>query len=113
MSIDEIRRFIVKQDFKITNHAFEEMQITFERGGSNVKNICIFCGGDIYKDIVTVVNERKGKVFIIENVPAGVCTQCGEKEYDADVVSKLETIMTKRKAIKMEKLVPVADFTEV
>lgn len=26
MSIDEIRRFIIKQDFKITNHAFEEMQ---------------------------------------------------------------------------------------
>ena len=78
-----------------------------------MKNICVFCGGDICKDIVMVVNERKGKVFIIENVPVGVCTQCGEREYDADVVSKLETIMTKRKSIKMEKLVPVADFTEV
>ena len=99
MSIDEIRRFIVKQDFKITNHAFEEMQITFERGGSNVKNICVFCGGDICKDIVMVVNERKGKVFIIENVPAGVCTQCGEREYDADVVSKLETIIDRKSVV--------------
>ena len=78
-----------------------------------MKNICVFCGGDICKDIVTVVNERKGKVLIIENVPAGVCTQCGEREYDVNVISKLETIMVKRKAIKMEKLVPVADFTEV
>ena len=78
-----------------------------------MKNICVFCGGDIRKNIVTVVKEQKGKVFIIENVPAGVCTQCGEREYDADVVLKLETIITKRKAIKMEKLVPVADFTEV
>ena len=78
-----------------------------------MKNICVFCGGDICKDIVTVVNEREGKVFIIENVPAGVCTQCGEREYDVNVISKLETIMVKRKAIKMEKLVPVADFTEV
>jgi len=78
-----------------------------------VKNICVFCGGDIRKNIVTVVNERKGKVFIIENVPVGVCTQCGEREYDADVISKLETIMAKRKTVKMEKLVPVADFTEV
>jgi len=89
------------------------MQITFERGGSNVKNICVFCSGDIRKNIVTVVKERKGKVFIIENVPAGVCTQCGEREDDVDVISKLETIMVKRKAIKMENLVPVADFTEV
>ena len=78
-----------------------------------MKNICVFCGGDIRKNIVTVVNERKGKVFIIENVPVGVCTQCGEREYDADVISKLETIMAKRKTVKMEKLVPVADFTEV
>ena len=76
-------------------------------------NICVFCGGDICKDIVTVVKERKGKVFIIENVPAGVCTQCGEKEYDAYVVSKLETIIKEQKTIKREKLVPVADFTEV
>ena len=78
-----------------------------------MKNICVFCGGDICKDIVTVVKERKGKVFIIENVPAGVCTQCGEREYDADVVSKLETIIKEQKTIKREKLVPVADFTEV
>ena len=78
-----------------------------------MKNICVFCGGDICKNIVTVVKERKGKVFIIENVPAGVCTQCGEREYDVDVISKFETIMAKRKAIKMGRLVPVADFTEV
>ena len=94
-------------------HFQKNGQITFERGGSNVKNICVFCGGDIRKNIVTVVNERKGKVFIIENVPVGVCTKCGEREYDVNVISKLETVMVKRKAIKMEKLVPVADFTEV
>lgn len=75
-----------------------------------MKNVCVFCGGGIRQKIVTAVKEHKGEVIIIENVPAGVCIQCGEREYEADVVSKLEIILKKRKALREEKLVPVADF---
>jgi len=78
-----------------------------------MKNICVFCGGDIKEEIVTVVKERQGEVIIVENVPAGVCSQCGEREYDAQVVSKLEKILSQRSGIKKEKIVPVADFSLV
>lgn len=78
-----------------------------------MKNICVFCGGDIREKIVTVVKEHKGEVLIVEHVPAGVCTQCGEREYEAAVAVKLEKILKERKAVQKEKLVPVADFALV
>lgn len=75
-----------------------------------MRNICVFCGGDIREKIVTVIKEHEGEVIIIENVPAGVCTQCGEREYGAEIASKLEIILKERKAVRKEKLVPVVDF---
>lgn len=76
-----------------------------------MKNICVFCGGDIRKKDVTVLKEHEREVFIIENVPAGVCTQCGEREYAAEVALKLESVLKERKAVRKERLVPVADFS--
>ncbi|MEK6563948.1 MAG: type II toxin-antitoxin system MqsA family antitoxin [Candidatus Omnitrophota bacterium] len=78
-----------------------------------MKNVCMFCGGDIHGKIVTVVKEQKGEVIIIEHVPAGVCSQCGEREYEAEVAAKLEIILREKKRARREKLVPVADFAEV
>ena len=78
-----------------------------------MKNVCVFCGGDIHEKVVTVVKEHEGKVIIIEHVPAGVCSQCGEREYEAEVASKLEAILREKKRARREKLVPVADFAEV
>ncbi|MBU0693606.1 MAG: YgiT-type zinc finger protein [Candidatus Omnitrophica bacterium] len=75
-----------------------------------MKNICVFCGGNIHEQMVTAVKEHEGEVFIVENVPAGVCTQCGEREYNATVASKLESILKERKAVQRKELVPVADF---
>ena len=75
-----------------------------------MKNICVFCGGGIRQKIVTVFKEHAGDVFIVEHVPAGVCTQCGEREYEAKVAIKLEMILKERKAVQRERLVPVADF---
>ena len=76
-------------------------------------NICVFCGGDFKKEIVTIVKERNKKVIIIEKVPAGVCKQCGEKEYDASVAKRLETILRDFRPIVKEQNVPVADFSLV
>ncbi len=80
-----------------------------------MKNICIFCGGDIKDKVVTVVKERQGKVIIIENVPAGVCAQCGEKEFNSEVAQKLQEILEQPKSVKIkeERKVPVADFSFV
>lgn len=54
---------------------------------------CYLCQqGNIEKKIVTVEREWEGKKIIIENVPAEVCDQCGEKYFDPDTTLKLEKI---------------------
>jgi len=78
-----------------------------------MENICVFCGGEILEKVVTVLKGYEDKIFVIENVPAGVCTQCGEKEYSATVASKLEMILKEQKPVKKKMLVPVADFSLV
>lgn len=76
-----------------------------------MNNLCVFCGGEIQEKVVTVVKEYRGEIFIVENVPAGVCRQCGEREYTVKVASKLEEILREHKAIQKERLVPVANFS--
>ncbi len=54
---------------------------------------CSFCGGEVTEQLVTVVRFYKGRVVIIENVPAGVCRQCGERYYRGAVVEEMERLM--------------------
>lgn len=84
--------------------------VSESEGGNNMKNICVFCGGDMKKKKVTVVKERKGNVVVIENVPASVCAQCGEKEYEFKVAKHIEKVLAHRTVIKKKMEVPVADF---
>ncbi len=54
----------------------------------------------------------KGKLYIFQNVPVGVCQQCGEKYLTAEVAKKIEhSIQTKEKWQKTI-AVPVEVFTE-
>lgn len=63
---------------------------------------CVFCKGDMVDDITNyVVNDSNGYVAV-ENVPCKKCTQCGEIEFDGDVVAKLENISDNGRAIKKE-----------
>jgi len=42
---------------------------------------CHFCGGELREQLTTFLHEDNGQVWVIRNVPAFVCSQCGEKEY--------------------------------
>lgn len=41
-------------------------------------NECLYCSGQLEEKRMTRVQEYEGKYFIIENLPALVCKQCGE-----------------------------------
>lgn len=53
---------------------------------------CYLCQGEIEHKLVTVERDWKGKKIIIENVPADVCEQCGERYFDPDTTLKMEKI---------------------
>ena len=44
-------------------------------------NECLYCKGHLEEKRVSRVQEYHGQWYLIENVPALVCRQCGEKYY--------------------------------
>lgn len=44
---------------------------------------CEYCNGEVQAKKVTVHYCHKGRLVIIESVPAGVCRRCGERYYGA------------------------------
>ncbi len=73
---------------------------------------CSFCGGEVNENKVELDYRYKGKLFIFQNVPAGVCQQCGEKNLTAKVAKEIEhRIQTKEKWVKTIS-VPVDVFPE-
>lgn len=74
---------------------------------------CSFCGGQ--------VNERKVQkvcwwgdklVAVVDNVPCGVCEQCGERYYPAQILKTIEDLLKRKEEFFIEKMsIPRADFT--
>lgn len=56
----------------------------------------------------------KGKLIVVENVPAGVCARCGEKIVRAEVGRKLAEVVSNQKGFRKSRTmtVPVIRFAE-
>jgi len=46
---------------------------------------CVYCGGRSSSGPERIDYRYHGQLFILERVPTGVCTQCGEKYFTAEV----------------------------
>jgi len=53
---------------------------------------CYFCKGMVSKQKVKVDFRWGEELVVIEDVPAEVCEQCGEKYLDADVYKEMERL---------------------
>ena len=73
---------------------------------------CIFCGGKIESRRVTFVYDYDNDYFLIENVPAEVCMQCGEKTYSPEVTDDLTHLAKKRLKPARTVQVPVFDYAD-
>jgi len=56
---------------------------------------CYLCSGEMKKEMVTITRYRKGNYYLIEEVPAMVCEQCGEKWFSMSTVMKMDQLMEK------------------
>lgn len=59
---------------------------------------CEFCDSEQPQQgkLVTVARQRGGQWFIFEDVPAWVCSHCGHRYFDADVLEAMEERMKAR-----------------
>ena len=68
---------------------------------------CEYCSGPIVERRVTLHRKVKRKYVLIENVPAGVCTQCGTRYFAANVLKTVAESIRGRKRAAREVIVPV------
>lgn len=60
---------------------------------NTLKN-CYFCGGKIKRITVGNFDYRlEGNLYVIKNVPAGLCLQCGEKYVTAGAAKKINELV--------------------
>ena len=55
---------------------------------------CLYCGGDVVERATTIDYRYRGDLYILEAVPTGVCTQCGEQFFTAKVAHEMEAAVT-------------------
>jgi YgiT-type zinc finger domain-containing protein len=73
---------------------------------------CYFCGGEVVERVIELEYRWKGRLYIIEDVPAGICQQCGEKYFTAQVSEAIDRSV-EAKEIKRTVSVPVKKYMAV
>lgn len=56
---------------------------------------CVMCKGHMERKSINHIVDNEGHITIVKNVPAFVCSQCGESYIGHDVALKLEELLDK------------------
>jgi YgiT-type zinc finger domain-containing protein len=62
--------------------------------------ICEFCGGHTVSRKVKRQHWLEGKLYIIENVDAEVCLECGERYFHATTLDAIDDLLRKQHPVK-------------
>ena len=61
---------------------------------------CEFCNGETQLKKVKRQHWLHGKLFIVENVDAEVCTACGERYFHANVLDEIDSLLLSDHKVK-------------
>ncbi len=61
---------------------------------------CESCGSETTKKKVTRQHWLKGQLYIVENVEAEVCVECGERFFHATVLDAIDQLPSHEHAVK-------------
>lgn len=71
---------------------------------------CFYCGGEVEEQQMPREFRWQDKLFVLENVPVGVCRQCGEKFVKPEVAKTIDRILQADKAPIRTLAVPVYQY---
>ena len=74
---------------------------------------CDLCGGTIVDKEVSYTIEFKGRLHIIERVPAKECLQCGERLYSPETVEKIQKAIWQNRKPDRFVETPVIDYVSI
>ncbi|HHT9124200.1 MAG TPA: YgiT-type zinc finger protein [Candidatus Brocadiia bacterium] len=62
--------------------------------------ICEFCRGQTVKKKVKRQHWLHGKLYIVENVKAEVCPECGERYFHAKILDQIDRLLETEHKVK-------------
>ena len=74
---------------------------------------CEFCGGETAPKRVKRQHWLHGKLYIVENMEAQVCTECGERYYHAKTLDAVDAFLSKHHAVEERLSVEVVRFNQI
>jgi YgiT-type zinc finger domain-containing protein len=71
--------------------------------------LCAVCGGELQATTITHEEKRDSNIYLFQNVPAKVCTACGEIWIDEEVLQQIDQLI--ETGVPVRKVdTPVYDF---
>jgi YgiT-type zinc finger domain-containing protein len=74
--------------------------------------ICEFCGGSTHPKTVKRQHWLNNQLYIVENVQAEVCEECGERYFHAKTLDAIDDYLTRQHAVKERISVEVVRFQQ-
>lgn len=71
---------------------------------------CYYCGGVVEEMLLPREVRWEGQLLVFENVPMGVCSQCGEKFLKPVVTKVIDSILREQRAPTKMIQVPVYQY---
>ncbi len=62
--------------------------------------ICEFCKGQTLKKKIKKHHWLRGKLYIVENVEAEVCSECGERYFHATIPDEIDHLLESEHTVK-------------
>ncbi|MBF0119843.1 MAG: YgiT-type zinc finger protein [Desulfobacterales bacterium] len=72
---------------------------------------CEFCDGETKNKKVRRQHWLKGKLYIVENVSADVCMECGERYFHAKTLDAIDWYLSKEHSVKANLNVEVVSIS--
>jgi YgiT-type zinc finger domain-containing protein len=63
---------------------------------------CPLCGGEMFEGIATIPFLSGDQVTIIKNIPAEICSDCGEAYMKSSIVGNIESLLDRLEALGSE-----------
>lgn len=74
--------------------------------------VCPLCKGRLERRVISYTQPYEGKLYVVENVPAEVCQQCGEIVLDPSTAKRIQKLVWSGEP-KGSLELPVLDLAEV
>lgn len=71
---------------------------------------CDFCQGTTKTRRVKMHHMRKSRLYIVENVPAEICQECGERYYHATTLDAIDRLLDGKHKVKKRLQVEVVSM---